>query len=358
MAKATEKVQETELQGDAAEIRASQPSGISSGTFTVARKPGLYMGPMHLELQKFGRSSRKPQTGLFDQQQDLQGTDVEVTGLDLSVTEDQVLSALQQLLDKTGYDGNLPGEKRHTETYQGTLPRLAVSYSDFFAACGLEPGRTGHHKQEQDMLKALHSLAEPKWRVCYTKHKYTGAGKSKQRRSDVIRWTGPLLTLEQVDYYQDLDDSERANVQAGQEGPPQQRQRGLVVLFSSLLVDQLKTFYLLKRTDLHEQIKQLQPRASRAVSLFVEWLPTLDQSPFCINKETLIEKLWLHDLYHRQRRKSYVEKQLQQAIETALTLGYLTDWHQDATGMFTFHLNPEQCKRVEAKRRRALPQPE
>jgi len=337
---------ETELQGDAAEITARQPGGIASGALTIGRGQQVYRGSMHLELQKFGGSSLDRQIGLFDQQHDFQDTDIEVTGLDLSVSEDRVLSALQILLDRTNYNGNRPGQELHTEIYQGTLPRLAVSYADFFAACGLEPGRTGHHKREQDMLKALHSLAEPKWRVCYTRHRYVGKGKNRQRRSDVIRWTGPLLTLEQVDYYQDLDDSELERVQAGHEGPPQQRQRGLVVLFSSLLVDQLRTFHVLKPTDLHQEIRKLLPRAPRSVSLFVEWLLTLQVSPYKISKEKMIAKLRLDDLYHRQRQKARVEKQIMEAIEVALELQYLTGWQQDATGIFTFHLNPERCHRL------------
>jgi len=333
------------------EVRTTQPGAIGSGTVTIERRALLYKGSMHLELQKFGRSSREAQIGLFDQQQGLQGSGVEVTGLDLSVTQDQVLSALQQLLDRTGYDGNLPGEERHSETYQGTLPRLAVSYSDFFAACGLKPVRTGHHKQEQDMLQALQSLADPKWRVFYTRRRYTG----KQRRSDVIRWTGPLLTLEQVDVYQDLDDEEANRVQAGEDRPG--RKSGMVVLFSSLLVDQLQTFYVLRPTGLHQEIKELMPRGPRAVSLFVEWLLTLNRSPFNISKEKLIEKLRLDDLYHRQRQKARVNKQLQEAIEMATKLEYLLDWQQDATGMFVFHLNPERCHRLKvgARAQGALP---
>jgi hypothetical protein len=341
---------------DASEIRTGQPGVIGSGAATVGGQGTLYRAGMQMELQKLGSSKREEQLSLWEQAEDVQVTGTEVSGLNLTVSEDKALSALQILLDRTDYKGNRPGEELHTETYQGTLPRLAVSYSDFFDAYGLKPGRTGHHKQEQEALEALRSLAETKRRVYYTRHSYRGTGKNRRKVSDVVVWTAPVISLETVDVYRDLTDDEAARVQAGEDRPG--RKSGFVVTFSSLFSDQIETFYLLKRTDLHEQIKQLQPRASRAVSLFVEWLPTLDQSPFCINKETLIEKLWLHDLYHRQRRKSYVEKQLQQAIETALTLGYLTDWHQDATGMFTFHLNPERCKRVEAKRRRALPQPE
>lgn len=357
MAKATEKVQETELQGDAAEIRASQPSGISSGTFTIGPRQALYKASMHLEQQKLGSSTRDQQLSLWEQAEDVQTTGTEVSGLNLTVSEDKALSALQILLDRTDYKGNRPGEERHTETFQGTLPRLAVSYSDFFDAYGLKPGRTGHHKQEQEALEALRSLAETKRRVYYTRHSYRGTGKNRRKVSDVVVWTAPVISLETVDVYRDLTDDEAARVQAGEDRPG--RKSGFVVTFSSLFSDQIETFYMLKSAALHQEINQLKgKRTSASLIPFMVWLLTLDKTPFPISKEKLIEKLWLHDQYHRQRKKDRVEKQISDAIETALALHYLTDCQQDATGMFTFHLNPERCTRVQAKRRRALPESE
>jgi len=330
-----------------------QPGVIGSGLSTVGGQPTLFRASMPAELQKFGSSKRDQQLSLWAQAEGVQVTGTEVSGLDLTVSENKALSALQFLLDRTGYEGNLPGEQLHTETFQGTLPRLAVSYSDFFHAYGLEPGsRDGHHKGEQDALEALRSLAETKRRIYYTKQTRKGT----ERRSTVVKWQGAIIVLETVDVYRDLTDDEAARVQAGEDRPG--RQSGFVVTFSSLLVDQIKTFHVLKPTTLHQEIKQLLPRAPRAASLFVEWLLTLDKTPFSISKEKLVEKLRLDDLYTRQRRKTYVEKQIAEAIETALALGYLTDCQQDGTGMFTFHLNPERCKRVEAKRRRALPEPD
>ena len=334
------------------ETRTVQPGVIGSGLSTVGGQPTLFRAGMHAELQKFGSSKRDQQISLWEQADAVQVTGTEVSGLDLTVSEDKALSALQILLDRTGYQGNRPGEQLHTETFQGTLPRLAVSYSDFFDAYGLEPGsRDGHHKQEQEAKEALRSLAETKRRVCYTRHRYKGT----ERRSDVVAWTAPIIAVETVDVYRDLTDDEAARVQAGEDRPG--RQSGFVVTFSSLLVEQIETFHVLKPTTLHQEIRQLHKgkRTPRAFSLFVEWLLTLDSTPFRISREKLVQRLNLDDLYTRQRRKAYVEKQIAEAIETALALHYLTDWQQDGTGMFTFHLNPERCKREEAKRQRALP---
>lgn len=343
---------------DASEIRTGQPGVIGSGAATVGGQGTLYRAGMQMELQKLGSSKREEQLSLWEQAEDVQVTGTEVSGLNLTVSEDKALSALQILLDRTDYKGNRPGEELHTETYQGKLPRLAVSYSDFFDAYGLKPGRTGHHKQEQEALEALRSLAETKRRVYYTRHSYRGTGKNRRKVSDVVVWTAPVISLETVDVYRDLTDDEAARVQAGEDRPG--RKSGFVVTFSSLFSDQIETFHVLKPTTLHQEIRQLHQGkpAHRTLSLFVEWLLTLDKTPFNIGREKLVERLRLSDRYFRQRQKDRVETQISDAIETALALHYLTDCQQDATGMFTFHLNPERCTRVQAKRRRALPESE
>jgi len=308
---------------------------------------------MHMELQKFGNSKRGRLGSSSEQAESEQVTGIEISGLDLTVSEDRALSALQVLLDRTGYKGNRPGEPLHSDTFQGTLPQLAVSYSDFFDAYGLEPGRNGHHKQEQEALGALRSLAETDRRICYTRHKFKGS----ERVSDVVVWTGPIIVIGYLDVYHDITNDEAARVQAGEDRPG--RKSGFVVTFTSLFVDQIETFHVLKPTRLHQEILQLHrgKRTPRALYLFAQWLITLDKTPFKIRREKLIETLRLDDLWFRQRRKAYVKACIKDAIETALTLHYLEDWQEDESGMFTFELNPQRCKRVEAKRRRALPEP-
>ena len=172
------------------EIKTVQPGVIGSGLSTVGGQPTLFRASMPAELQKFGSSKRDLQISLWEQADAVQVTGTEVSGLDLTVSEDKALSALQILLDRTGYQGNLPGEQLHTANYQGTIPRLRVPYSDFFDAYGLEPGsRDGHHKGEQDALEALRSLAETKRRVATP-----GTG-TRAQSGALTWWPGRLLSL-------------------------------------------------------------------------------------------------------------------------------------------------------------------
>lgn len=330
-----------------------QPGALTSGAVSILPQPTLYRAGMHLELQKFGSRRRDEEMQSREQAEGVQGTGAEHTGLKLSVPESRALSALQILLDRTGYKGNLAARSLSSPSFQGLVPRLRFTYSDFFEAYGLDPGsRTGHHKQEQEALQGLRSLAEEKRRVCYLRHSYKGMGKNRRKVSDVVVWEGSLLSVESVGLYRDLPEEEAARVQAGEDRPG--RSSVFVVTFSSLFIDQIETFHVLKPTQLHQEIRQLHggKRVPVAVFLFVDWLLTVDVNPCKIGREKLIEKLRLEDLYYRQGQKARVEKQLQQAIATAMALSYLKDWQQDGSGMFTFHLDPERCRRVSSKHRR------
>ncbi|OPZ76881.1 MAG: hypothetical protein BWY77_01801 [bacterium ADurb.Bin431] len=99
--------------------------------------------------------------------------------------------------------------------------------------------------------------------------------------------------------------------------------------------------------ELHNEIKQLRgSRAPRAVSLFIQWLLTLDKSTWQVARETLIDKLRLSDLYHRQRQKARVDKQIQEALETAKELAYLLTYQEERPGVIKLTLNPERCSRI------------
>lgn len=330
-----------------------QPGALTSGAVSILPQPTLYRAGLHLELQKFGSRKRDERMQSWEQAEGVERSGAELTGLELSVTESRALSALQILLDRTGYRGNLAGRPLSSPSFQGLVPRLRFTYSDFFEAYGLDPGsRDGHHKQEQEALQGLRSLAEKKRRVCYTRHSYRGTGKNRRKVSDVVVWEGSLLSVESVGLYRDLPEEEAARVRAGEDRPG--RSSVFVVTFSSLFIDQIETFHVLKPTQLHQEIRQLHggKRVPVAVFLFVDWLLTVDVNPCKIGREKLIEKLRLEDLYIRQRRKTHVERVLRVAIDTALALKYLTDWEQDGNGVFTFHLSPERCRRVSSKHRR------
>lgn len=322
----------------------AQPGAIIASTLAIERPGEHYRAGMYAELQKFG-DSKRDQLMLWpdDQEQELPSP-VTVTGLDLSVSEDRALSAIQILLDKTGYQGNRPVWRVQSAAYQGTydLPTLAVTYPEYFEAYGLQRGPSGHfsRRSQTEALEALESLAQAR-HICYRRRKVV---KGKEL-FDVIRHTGPVVEITRG--WSDLVQEEADAVERGADLP--ERMRGMVITVSPLVVEGLRTFFLLKPVELHNEIKQLRGSkgpAPRAVSLFIQWLLTLDKSTWQVGKETLIDRLRLSDLYHRQRKRGRVDNQIQEALETAKALGFLRAYQVEAQGLIKLTLNPERCRRI------------
>jgi hypothetical protein len=321
-----------------------QPRALTTESLVV--QP-YYKAGMHAELQKFGQDQENRQLILGE---DTDTNSVDIYGLDLSVPEDKALCAIQILLDKTNYEGNLPGEIVQSSgwSFDGHLPRISITFSDYYEAYGLKPAKDGryHGRQAQEALDALKSLAETR-RISYKRKRY-----DKNRKKlvyDVIRVNKPIISV--IEGYYDLEEQEAQQVIAG-ETLPEKRQTKLVIEVSPLLVDQIDSFYLLKPTSLHDEIKALYPgkRISKSVPLFLQWLLTLDIPEMKINRDTLAVKLRL-DYLIDQRKKSQLSKRILEALETAKELNYLLAFREEPTGLLVLSLNPERCKRLKAKRK-------
>jgi len=303
-----------------------------------------FRGSMYAELQKFKNVDHDRQLILGE---DLLEDQTETSGLDLTVSEDMALHAIQVLLDKTDYKGNIPGEMRQitADKWDGYLPRLSISYADYYEAYGLQKNKHKryHGARSEDALQALKSLAQTR-RIAYKRRRWTGNGKSRRMVYDVIRVTRPLISF--IEGFKDLEEQEADQVIAGQD-LPDKRQTKLVIDISPLLVDQIETFYLLKPVTLHEEIRQLlgSRRTSRAVSLFIEWLLTKNFQEVKVSKKVLAERLRL-DYLIKQRHQDKLEIRLQEALQTAKELRYLLDYKEEASGLLVLTLNPERCKRI------------
>jgi len=321
----------------------------------VAAKPELIKAGMYLQLQKFGSRERaeqaRQQPSLFaaDGQQPgpADGQEIEIIGLNLSASDNRGVHALQVLLDRTGYQGNLPSVEIYSEAYlwQGSLPRLATTLSDYFESYGLKRmGDGSYYGHEAEIaLEALDSLQKPRT-VYYKRKRWIGEGKARKAVLDVIKTTRPLISITKG--WQGLSQEEASRVLAGQEDIPGRATR-LVIEFSPLWVDGIENFYLLKPAKLYEEIQGHlgARRISKAVSLFIDWLLTLNRTPFTIGKELLAEKLHL-DYLIKQRKRTEVDTRLQEAFQTAKELGFLLAYREEPAGMMFFELNPERCSRI------------
>jgi hypothetical protein len=307
---------------------------------------------MHAELQKFGRDREGTRqlallTGI--EEPEVAGAVAEVTGLALSVAEDRALSAIQILLDRTGYRGNVPGpgeERSEAFSWKGTLPRLAFSWEDYHQAYGLQPDRQGQYrgKAALEARAALESLAEPR-RITYRRPRFVGHGKGRKKVFDVIVAHKPLVEITKG--YKGLTGPEADAVAAGAGRPS--RVTRLLVEVSPLLLDQLDTFHLLKPEGLHQEIERLLggKRYSEVIPRFLNYLLTKNSPVVRVDEKTLLQRLRLdHLVAPKHRQGSRVRQRLEECCKVALGLGYLTRPAEKRASVYLFHLDPGRCSRV------------
>lgn len=324
---------------------------VSSGPVRELQVQPTYKAGLYAELQKFGSKERDRQLSLWPTEPD--EIEVTVSGLDLTVSEDKALSAIQILLSQTGYQGNRAGVLVVSEAFRfkGILPRLEVTHSQYFEAYGLKKvgGRYKGH-QVQEALDALRSLATISRFIYYERKRWTGSGKNRRQLSDIIRAKTPLIKLTEIMACEGLEQEEAKRFKAGHDIPEKTRARGFEIEVSPLLVDGIDNFYIVKPTKLHKEIQELygRKRYSRSVSLFIQWLLTKNSSTVKISKEKLAERLRM-DWYIENRRRSELEAKLQEAFRVAKDLGYLLEYSEEATGRMVFQLNPKRCFRVNSK---------
>ncbi len=310
------------------------------------KKPETYRAGLHLELQKFPDSRRDKkrdrQLLLFDTGEPGVIQRLPATGLNLSVPEDRALSAIQKLLDKTDYKGQ---EQKEIDSegfqYRGTLPVLVTTYTEYLEAYGLKKHGGSYGGAEAVLaIEALDSLAKVDRYIYYERKRPDG-------KYDIIRKSCPLIMLIKFTGWRGLTEEERSQ-------PPEEKAaRGFSVTVSPPFVEQLNTFFVRKPVSLHEDIKQVTGgRLPRATLQLLNWLLTCDLLTVKIDESRLFEKLGLSaDI--EARHKTRAETKLQEAMNTAYTLNYLTEpASQDGTGVYTLHLNSERCSRVTAKGKR------
>lgn len=319
-------------------------------TAKVSPAKDLYKAGMHLEQQKFKNIKKARQlllseTGLKGDELE---REVEVSGLDLSEGEDRAISALQILLDRSDYKGNLPSQEITTKEWKflKVTPAHSFTWAEYFEAYGLKR-RNGQFrgKNVDSAKKDLENLATKTRRLVYSRRRWDD--KKKRLVYDMVVWTGNLIQM--LEGYEGLDKAEALMVEAGQPVKTTRRHK-VAVVFSPVFIDGILNYFLLKPVHLHGEIRTVlgSKRSSPVHARFLNFLLTLSLSPLPINENKLIEVLRLDGLV-KHRQKARARKILQECYEIAKELGYLHDYRQDAFGLMYFTLNPERCRRVKGQ---------
>lgn len=322
-----------------------------------------YKSSLHLEGQKFASKERDRkafQDGLFEMEPDSQAIQIMTSGLELSRPEMRAIQALQRILAKTGYKGNLePDDGRLYEMFNfaGQLPRLSFSYSEYFEEYGVARGRNYdyHGREREDALQALQDLASKPRAIFYKREGPAGQGKGRKTwTKQIIRYRAPLIAMEEITGYQDLSPEQERELLAGGEVPS--RAGRFVVTLTALFVDQIDRFFAQIPYSLLEDIRQATGRAkySQAIDLFHYWLLGRNEPEWTGPAMALAQALWLDPLI-KERQWRRVEKHLQECLDIAQELEYLLgfEWsHSPSTklGMLHLRLNPEKCRRIGSKK--------
>ena len=326
-------------------ILTEQPRVISSTDGQQEAQPYFKAG-MEVELQKFG----KPEYSqlLLGEDTDIQQGSLSY-GLDLSETQDRALHAVQKLLADTDYQGNLEGVEKTSIDFKwkGYLPTLSMTYREYYEAYGLKPAGDGryHGAQAQQALEALKSLTLARYQIVYNRTVY----KSGKKSIEAIRVTAPIISSV-GEAFQDITEEELEQVKAGQD-LSDRRNTKIAIIPSPVMLDRIhEGWYLLKPVGLHTEIQALYDgrRYPRAISLFLEWLLTLNKKDIKIGRDKLAVILRMDSLI-RNRRKADIDKKINEALEVALALNYLLSYELQPTGLISMKLNPEINQRIKSR---------
>lgn len=322
-----------------------QPRGIETPEEQKAEP--YFKAGMEAELQKFGKPMSSSQPLLGEDTDIQQGT--LSYGLELSDTQDRAFHAVQKLLADTDYQGNLEGEERQSIDFKwrGYIPALSMTYRDYYEAYGLKPAGDGryHGAQAQQALDALKSLMATRYQMVYDRTVY----KNGKKVIEAIRVTAPIISSV-GEAFQDITEEELEQVKAGQ-AMPDRRNTRIIITPSPIMLDRIhEGWYLLKPAGLHTEIQALYDgkRYPRAISLFIEWLLTLNKKEFKVKKKTLAVILRMDSLI-RNRRRSEIDSRITEALDVAKELGYLLSYEIQPTGRIDMELNPERIKRIKSR---------
>jgi hypothetical protein len=350
--------------------------------------PEIVKASLHAELQKFGKKKKVNQLDLFDAvssaDKELATThNIEVAGIDISKAQNKALFAIQTLLSKTSFEGNVNGKEiRKFESgfkFSGYLPQVRVSISEYLDAFGVGKRTTARDKQEYnsneraEALKALRDLHDNRYLFFYEKKYWVDAGKGKppEERFDVVKTVRPLITI--TEGYQELTRPEKDSLMDGATTgtilgsgviPVDQKLTHIQIEPAPILIDQVDKYFVLKPANCYQEIKLLVGNASKFTERFIDYLfvevakreSSARQAKggknthwkIEINYKELARTLRM-DSWLNSRNWKQIRGALDKAYDIAKQLGYLNGYKtiQGVTKeKEVFTLNPEKFKRA------------
>jgi hypothetical protein len=304
----------------------------------------LVKASLRVELQKWGHKPEPKQRGLFDAllddtQKDITEKKIDVFGIDITQAQGLALHAIQALLTKTNYMGNIPGAEMIDQGFHftGYLPALEFTPAEYLEAYGLTKYQTGRGKDEyssaerKEALEALVDLAKKSFLYVYKRYYWKENEKTKQREQviDRIETIAPLIKI--MRGWEALTRAEDKGLDAGAATEKtDEKLTSIAIQPAPIMVQDINNLFVLKRANYAQEIKFLAPHASKFTYHLIDWL--IAQAELKRRKkEALVITIGLEALAYNLRMEAYyktrqikrIRQTLAKSYKTAKDLGYL-----------------------------------
>ena len=260
-----------------------------------------------------------------------------VIGLDFSLAKSKALYAVQTLLSRTNYKGNMPQryvkDPGNVFAFTGTLPLLKFTIAEYLDAYGVTKYQSKRGKMEyssgerEEAIRALRDLEKP---VIMVYDRFKGRDKSGAPLYDAIRTVRPLLSI--VEGFRDITESELEGIKAG--AGVSEKLTHIVIEPSVVLVDQIGRYFVLKPANLYQELRLKYGKTDKKLALFIEYLLTKgaerarykEQPSFRLTFETIAYGLHM-DALIKSRQQKRIVAQLTDFFQKAYDLGYIASYH-------------------------------
>jgi len=334
----------------------------------ITKEAPLVKASLHTELQKFGHKPDPRQPGLFDRLLDdtrteIERKDVDVIGIDITPAQEQSLHALQTLLTRTNYRGNLPGELIDDRAFKfrGYLPALEFTPVQYLEAYGLKKRLTGRGQEEYgpkdraEALQALVDLAKKSFLFVYKREYRTEKG---ELRIDRVETIDTLINI--IRGWEALTKKEDSALDRGAStGATDDKLKAIAIKPAPILVVDIDNYFLLKPANYIQEINLRYPwpnRPSRFTLGLINWLiaqaelKRRHRKPLIIEEN--IEEIAYHlrmEAYIKTRQKTRIRHIITKGYKIAQELGYLLSYETvqgQTKDLERLELNPEKFNRV------------
>jgi len=325
--------------------------------------PVLVKTSRHLQSQFPARSTGGDQLSILDLlppgtrervRKEAEEHRVEVVGIEPTQSLQQAIFAIQKLLNKTDYRGNLDGKDCRGNNpfhFTGHLPGIDFSMPEYLDAYGVSKVPTARGRMEystsgrREALKALERLANEKVIFFYEKH-YQKDGKP------VVDLVSDVDTLVKIIYgWEALSPEEAEMVKSGGSTEATKRKLRIAIRPHVIFVDQIDRFFILKPANYLQEIKVKYPKAGKYQYAFIEylWAEASNRGGkhtdwiIEINYLKLAKKLRMDGLINTRNWKR-IRETLDKCYEMAEGLGYILG-HETVPGAVVeekevIYLNP------------------